>query len=69
MLYYIFYNLASIVKFSTRIGLNSHTATDNVFINTSTTGTYDFYSLIIGLSDHDAQLLIINKVQEKEEHT
>jgi hypothetical protein len=70
VLYYIIYNLADIVKFPTRIGLNSHTAID-VFIDTSTTGKYDLHPLIIGLSYHDDQLLIINKVQkqEKEEHT
>ena len=54
-----------------RIGLNSHTAIDNFFIDTFTTGKYDLYSLINGLSDHDTQLLKINKVQkqEKECHT
>jgi hypothetical protein len=63
------YNLAGIVKFPTGIGLNSHTTTDNVFIDPSTTGKDDLYPLINGLSDHDAQLLILNKGQEKEYHT
>jgi hypothetical protein len=65
------YNLAGIVKFPTGIGLNSHTTTDSVFIDTSTIGKYDLYPLINGLSDHDAQLLVLNKVQkqEKEYHT
>jgi len=65
------YNLAGIVKFSTRFGLNSYTAIDSVSIDTSTTGKYDLYPLINGLSDHDAQLLILNKGQknEKECHT
>jgi len=35
------YNLAGIVKFPTRIGLNTHTDTDNVFIDTSTIGKHD----------------------------
>ena len=65
------YNLAGIFKFPTRFALNSHTAIDNVFTDTSTTGKYDLYPLINGLSDHDAQLLIANKGQknEKEWHT
>ena len=65
------YNLAGIVKFPTRFGLNSHTVIDIVFIDNSTIGKYDLYPLIIGLSDGDTQLLILNKVQkkEKESHT
>jgi hypothetical protein len=55
------YNLAAIIKFPTRFGLNSHTATD-----TSTSGKYDLYPLINGLTDHVAQLLILNKGQKKE---
>jgi hypothetical protein len=62
----LYYNLAGIVKFLTRFGLNSHTAIDDVFTDTSTTGKYDLYPLINGLSDHDAQLLILNKGQKKE---
>jgi len=60
------YNLAGIVTFPTRFGLYSHTATVNVFIGTSTIGKYDLYPPINGLSDHDAQLLILNKGQKKE---
>jgi len=60
------YNLAGIFKFPTRFGLNSHTAIDNVFTDTSTTGKYDSYPLINGLSDHDIQLLILNKGQKKQ---
>jgi len=48
------------------MGPNSHTAIDNVFIATSTIGKYDLYPHINGLSDHDAWLLIINKVQKQE---
>jgi hypothetical protein len=58
--------LAGIVEFPTRFELNSQTAINNVFIDTSTIGKYDLYSLINGLSDHDAQLLILNKGQKKE---
>jgi len=48
------YNLAGVVKFPTRTGLNSYTANDNVFFDASTTGKYDLYPLINGLSDYDA---------------
>ena len=66
-----YYNFASKVKFLTRIVLNYLTVIGNVFFDTSTIAKYDIYFLINGLSDHDAQLLIINKVekQEKECHT
>ena len=60
------YNLAGIVEFPTRFDLNSQTAIDNFFIDTSTIGKYDLYLLINGLSDHDAQLLILNEGQKKE---
>jgi len=65
------YNLAGIVKFPTRYGLNSHTATDSVFIDTSTIEKYDVYPLINRLSDHDAQLLMLNRGHKKvnERHT
>jgi len=64
------YNLAGVIKFPTGIAMNSHTTTDNVFVDTSTIGKYDLYPLINGLSDHDAQLLLIlNKGKEKEHHT
>jgi hypothetical protein len=59
------YNLAGVVEFPARFGLNSQTAIDNVFIDTSSIGKYDFYPLINGLSDHDAQLLILNNGQKK----
>ena len=60
------YNLVGIVEFPSWFGLNSQTASDNVFIDTSTIGKYDLYPLINGLSDHDAQILILNTGQKKE---
>jgi len=58
------YNVADIVEFPTAFGLNSHTAVDSVFIDTYTIGKYVLYPLINGLSDHDIQLLILNKGQK-----
>jgi hypothetical protein len=60
------YNLAGIIEFPTRHGLNSQTAIDNVFVDTSTFEKYNLYLLKNGLLDHDAQLLILNKGQKKE---
>jgi len=60
------HNLVGIAEFPTRFGLNSQTAIDNVFIDTSTIEKCDLYPLINGLSDHDAQLLISNMGQKKE---
>ena len=60
------HNLAGIVEFPTRFGLNSQTAIDNVFIDTSTIGKYNLYPVIYGLSDHDAQLLILSNGDKKE---
>jgi len=54
------------LQFPTRFGLNSQTAIDNVFIDISTIGNYKLYPLINGLSEHDAQMLILNKEQKKE---
>ena len=54
------YNLAGIVEFRTIFGLNSQTAIDNFFIDTSTIGKYKLCPFINGLSDHNAQLLILS---------
>ena len=55
-----------IVEFTTRFGLNSQTTIDNVFIDTSTIGKYELYPFVNGLSDHDAQLLILSEGEKKE---
>jgi len=55
------YTLTGIVDFPTRFGLTSQTAIDNVFIDISTMGNYKLYPLISGLSDHDAQMLILKR--------
>jgi hypothetical protein len=64
-------NLTCMVKFPTRFGLNSHYISDNVFIDTSALGKCDLYPVTNGLSEHDAQLLILNKgqKQKKVRHT
>jgi hypothetical protein len=54
------YNLKSAVYFPTRIAKNSTTLIDNIFINGSR--NYNIKQCVNGLSDHDAQLILINNV-------
>jgi hypothetical protein len=53
------YDLSSTVKFPTRIQENSFSTTDNIFINTFKFNNVLVYPITNGLSDHDAQGLII----------
>jgi exonuclease III len=53
------FNLMSIVNFPTRIQNYSSTAFDNVFIDSSRKEHISIEPVINGLSDHDAQLLVI----------
>jgi len=53
------YNLPSIVNFPTRTQNKSSTAIDNILIDTYKITNWTFFPLINGLSDHDAELLII----------
>ena len=55
----------AIVEFPTRFGLNSQMAIDNVCIDTSTIGKYELDPFINGLSDHNAQLLILSNREKK----
>jgi len=55
----IIYNLTSIVNFPTCIQKNSPTANDNIFIDTSKMDNYTISPIINGLSDHDAQSIIL----------
>jgi hypothetical protein len=54
------YNLASIVNFPARTINGSSTAIDNFFIDSSR--NYTIKPLINGMSDHDAQVLILKNV-------
>jgi hypothetical protein len=51
------YNLYSTVQFPTRIQESSHTLIDNIFINTYKHEEFAVYTLVNGLSDHDAQVI------------
>ena len=56
------YGLSSIVTFPTRIQGNSCTIIDNIFINTFKFNNFSVYPTINGLSDHDAQCLILHDI-------
>ena len=53
------FNLDLTVKFPTRIQNNSITTIDNIFIDKSNFPNFSTFPIINGLSDHDAQLLIL----------
>ena len=53
------YNLNAIVNFPTRLQGMSSTMIDNIFLDTSKTLKYTVLPFFNGLSDHDAQLLIL----------
>jgi hypothetical protein len=59
------YNLTNTVYFPTRIQNNSATAIDNIFIDTSKFDNYVILPVVNGLSDHDAQLIMINDIHLK----
>jgi hypothetical protein len=53
----------STVNFPTRLENNSATAIDNIFIDASFQGNYGIHPLCNGLSDHDAQLIVLTEVR------
>jgi exonuclease III len=56
------FNIFSIIDFPTRSQNNSVSLIDNIFIEYSQVGKYQVFLLNTGLSDHDAQLLIIRNI-------
>jgi hypothetical protein len=56
------YNLSAIVYFPTRVQNQSNTATYNIFIDIHKITNYTVSPIYNGLSDHDAQLLIVKDV-------
>jgi meiotically up-regulated gene 157 (Mug157) protein len=59
------YGLCSTVQFPTRIQKNSSSAIDNIFINTFKFNNFFLFPTINGLSDHDAQTIIICNILEQ----
>jgi thymidine kinase len=53
------FNLRSIITFPTRIGANLNTIIDNIFIDERQFTDYEVFSVSNGLSNHEAQLLIV----------
>jgi len=56
------YILVSGINFPTRIKNNSRSAIDNIFLDTTQFRMYTAYSMVNGLSDHDAQMLELHAV-------
>ena len=56
------YGLSSTVQFPTRICKNSISQIDNIFINTTKYNNFTIYPMINGMSDHDAQILILHDI-------
>jgi exonuclease III len=56
------YNLSAIVCFPTRVQNQSSTTIDNIFIDIHKIKNYTVCPIYNGLSDHDAQLLIVKDV-------
>ena len=59
------YNLISTVNFPTRTQNNSSSIIDNIFIDSTRFEHYSIFPLTNGLSDHDAQMLIISIPQSQ----
>jgi hypothetical protein len=57
------YNLIQVVNFPTRIGNDIGTLINNIFLDFTRLNRYSVYPMKNGLSDHDAQILVLNKLQ------
>jgi len=62
MLCYASYNLSGKADCPTRIQNNSSTVIDNICIDNLKINNYSIYSLFNGLSDQDAQLVLIKDI-------
>jgi len=59
-------NFFHIIDFPTRMTKVSNSATDNIFIDYNRINSFKVFSLINGLSDHEAQYLCINNVFDQQ---
>jgi hypothetical protein len=57
------YNLIQLVNFPTRIRNDKGTLIDNIFLDFMRLNCYSVYPMKNGLLDHDAQILVLNKLQ------
>ena len=57
------YNLNTAVDFPTRITKYTSTANDNIFIDKIKNNDYTIEPIINGLSDHDAQELVLHNIK------
>ena len=57
------YNLSPIVDFPTRVTTNTSTSIDNIFIDKTKNSDYTVEPIINGLSDQDAQELVLLNIK------
>jgi hypothetical protein len=57
------FNLIQVVDFPTRISNNKGTLLDSVFIDSTKYDHVSVYSFVNGLSDHDAQIIILGNIK------
>ena len=60
------YNLFHIIDFPTGTTKVSSSAIDNIFIDYSRINSFKVFSLIYGLSDHEAQYLCVNNIFDRQ---
>ena len=58
------YSLCSTGNFPTRINSDSSSVIDNIFIDISKTDDYETITIMNGLSDYDAQFIILNNSEQ-----
>ena len=56
------YSLYSSIQFPTRITNSSASTIDNIFINTFKFNDFIVHPLINGISDHDAQIIVLHNI-------
>jgi len=56
------YGLSSTVQFLTRTCNNSIPQIDSIFINTTKYNNFTIYPMTNGMSDHDAQIIILHDI-------
>jgi hypothetical protein len=62
------FNLFNTVHFPTRITDNSSSLIDNIFIDNIRRNSFDVFPVTNGLSDHDAQCLVLKNISNLHKH-
>jgi wyosine [tRNA(Phe)-imidazoG37] synthetase (radical SAM superfamily) len=62
------FNVYNIVQFLTRITENNSSLIDSIFIDNIRRNSYDVVLITNGLSDHDAQCLVLKNINNLHKH-